>query len=74
MYTFHLLFRPEPEGGYTVLVPSLPGCLTWAESIEDGKELIKEAIHVYLESVEKHSEKIHDDTESFYTSVNYDHV
>ena len=53
MQTFNLIFRPEPEGGYTILVPALPGCITWAPSIEEGKVLIKDAINAYNDSIKK---------------------
>lgn len=68
-HTFHLIFRPEPEGGYTVLVPSLPGCITWAATPEEGRELIAEAITAYLESVAQHTECIEDDTKTFISSI-----
>lgn len=75
MYTFNIVFRPEPEEGYTVLVPLLPGCLTWAPDIKTGKKLIKEAIKAYLISLKKHSvektqAKICDDSETLISSIN----
>ena len=32
--SFRIVLRPEREGGYTVIVPSLPGCITYGEDIE----------------------------------------
>lgn len=29
---YNVIFRSEPEGGYTVLVPSLPGCITYGKT------------------------------------------
>ena len=40
------------EGGYTVYVPSLPGCISEGETMEESLKNIKEAILLYLEPVE----------------------
>jgi hypothetical protein len=32
--TYRIVLRKEPEGAYTALVPSLPGCITWGENVE----------------------------------------
>lgn len=51
---YNLIFRPEPEGGFTVLAPALPGCVTFGETIEEAKEMAKDAILGYIESLRKH--------------------
>ena len=48
---FETIFIPQKEGGYTIEVPSLPGCFSESETIEEGKENIKEAIELYLETL-----------------------
>jgi len=53
-----ILLRKEPEGGYTVIVPSLPGCVTYGSTREEAKKMAKEAIELYLESLWEHSEEI----------------
>jgi predicted RNase H-like HicB family nuclease len=40
------------EGGYTVYVPSLPGCLSEGDSREEALANIREAIDLYLEPIE----------------------
>ena len=47
-----VILEPSDEGGYTVFVPSLPGCISEGESVEEALENIKEAIELYLEPVE----------------------
>ncbi len=47
--TFRILLSEEPEGGYTVTVPSLPGCITYGQDIHHAKEMAKEAIEGYIE-------------------------
>jgi predicted RNase H-like HicB family nuclease len=40
--------QPEPEGGYTVTVPSLPGCISYGETFEKAMEMIKDAMGGWL--------------------------
>jgi predicted RNase H-like HicB family nuclease len=47
-----IILEPSPEGGYTVYVPSLPGCISEGDSLEVALENIREAIDLYLEPVE----------------------
>ncbi|MCH7851679.1 MAG: type II toxin-antitoxin system HicB family antitoxin [Candidatus Marinimicrobia bacterium] len=53
---FRILLKKEPEGGYTVNVPSLPGCVTYGDNIEHAIEMAREAIELYLESLREHGE------------------
>lgn len=55
---YRILLRKEPEGGYTVLVPSLPGCITYGETIEQAIKMAQEAIELYIESLKEHDEEI----------------
>ncbi len=56
--TYKILLRKEPEGGYTVIVPSLPGCITYGDTIEEAIKMAKEAIELYIESLMAHGEEI----------------
>jgi len=42
----------EQEEGYTVYVPSLPGCISQGETVEESLKNIKEAIELWLEPAE----------------------
>ena len=55
---YNLIFRPELEGGFTVIVPSLPGCVTYGKNLEEAKEMARDAIEGYLYSLKKHKESI----------------
>jgi len=55
---YRILLQKEPEGGYTVTVPLLPGCVTYGKTIEEAKEMAKEAIELYLESLIAHDEEV----------------
>jgi predicted RNase H-like HicB family nuclease len=47
-----VVIEPSDEGGYTVYVPSLPGCISEGETKEETLKNIKEAIELYLEPVD----------------------
>jgi predicted RNase H-like HicB family nuclease len=47
-----VILEPSDEGGYTVYVPSLPGCISEGEDVDEALANIKEAIELYLEPVE----------------------
>ncbi|MDP1690325.1 MAG: type II toxin-antitoxin system HicB family antitoxin [bacterium] len=64
---FSVIFRPEAEGGFTVIVPSLPGCITYGKSLSQAKEMARDAISGYLVSLKKHRQKISSDEGSFVT-------
>lgn len=56
--SYRILLRKESDGGYTVTVPSLPGCVTYGETVEHAIEMAKEAIELYIESLKGHGEEI----------------
>ena len=46
-YTYTIILEPDPEeGGYTVTVPALPGCVTQGETIEEAIVMAKDAIRL----------------------------
>ena len=47
-----VVLETSDEGGYTVYAPSLPGCISEGETVEESLRNIKEAIELYLEPVE----------------------
>jgi antitoxin HicB len=55
---YKIRIRPETDGTYTVIVPSLPGCLTFGHTIEEALEMAKEAIEVYIESLAARGKEI----------------
>lgn len=56
-YTIVLIPEPE-EGGYSVLVPALPGCVTQAETVEDAIAMAEDAITGWIAVAEKHGEAV----------------
>ena len=47
-----IYLEPSEDGGYTAIVPSLPGCISEGDTREEALRNIREAIELYLEPVE----------------------
>lgn len=68
--TYKLHLQKAPEGGFTVIVPSLPVCITEGDTLDEAVERAKEAIELYVEELKDRGEGIPDDTDTFEYSVN----
>lgn len=66
---FHVYLRPEPEGGFTAIVPALPGCVTYGRDLREAREMADDAIRAYIASLRKHGERIPSDTDALLASV-----
>ena len=44
-----VILEPSDEGGFTIYVPSLPGCISEGDTVEEAMLNIREAIDLYLE-------------------------
>lgn len=62
-YSYTALFEPAEEGGYVVTCPALPGLVTEGETLEQAREMAKDAIKAYLESLRKDGLPIPSDKE-----------
>ena len=60
-YTYKIHLHKEPEGGFTVSVPVLPGCITYGDNVEHAMSMAKEAIELYIEELKDRGEAIPDD-------------
>lgn len=69
MRNYRIILSREPEGGYTVIVPALPGCITYGNSIDEAIEMAKEAIEGYLDILNEQGEEIPDDNNSLEYSL-----
>jgi Uncharacterized conserved protein len=63
---YTVVFQKEKEGGYTVFVPMLPGCVSYGRNLEEAKKMIEDAIKLYLESLIAHNEEIPEEN-AFYS-------
>lgn len=55
---YTVFFQPAEEGGYTVSIPMLPGCISEGDTFEEALANIKEAAELYLEDIEREKFKI----------------
>ena len=62
MYNFKIHLPKETEGGFTVSVPTLPGCITYGEDVDEAIKMAKEAIELYIEELKVRGETITDDS------------
>jgi antitoxin HicB len=57
-YDFTVFFEPSTEGGYIVTVPALPGLVTEGDTLEEARDMARDAIRAYIESLMKDGEPI----------------
>ena len=69
MFTYKLHLHQEPEGGFTVTVPALPGCVTYGETIDESIAMAREAIELYIEELQERGEAIPDDSRTLEYSL-----
>jgi len=70
MYSYKIHLHKEPEGGYTVIVPALPGCITYGENVDEAIEMAREAIELFIEELKERGEEIPDDRNTLEYSLN----
>lgn len=54
-YSYQINLIPEKEGGYTVLVPLLPGCVSYGRTVDEATQNARKAIELHLVNVTAHS-------------------
>jgi predicted RNase H-like HicB family nuclease len=67
--TYRIVLKKEPEGGYTVTVPALPGCITYGEDVEEAITMAEEVIELYIEELQSRGEEIPDDSNTLEYSI-----
>jgi len=68
--TYKVFIKKGEDGTFVASVPSLPGCHTQGESIEEARKNIEEAVRGYLKVAKKFGDKISsDDTQTLETTL-----
>lgn len=57
-YRYTIILEHQPDGGYHVSCPALPGCRTEGDSLDEALSNMKEAIELYIESLKAHGEDV----------------
>lgn len=70
IYSYSVFYEAAAEGGYVAFVPSLPGCHTQGETLEEAENNVKEAIEAYLESMADSGAPLPAEMKSFQGVVN----
>ena len=68
-YDFKVILEPEADGGYVVSCPSLRGCYSQGDTIQEALVNIKEAIELVLEDMKAQGEPIPDPSQVLVGSV-----
>lgn len=64
MRTYSIVIDPNPdEGGFTVTVPALPGCITQGETVDECLAHAQEAIELYIEDLVASGEPVPEEKE-----------
>ncbi len=74
MLTYKILLQKEPEGGFTVTVPALPGCITYGENIDEAIAMAKEAIELYIDELKERGDTIPDNNNTLEYSLNLEYA
>lgn len=63
-YKYTIILDPDPEeSGYTVTVPSLPGCVTQGKTLEEAIAMAKDAIRLFIETLIEKGEPVPEERE-----------
>lgn len=68
--TYKIHLHQAPEGGFTVSVPALHGCITEGDTLDEAIAMAKEAIELYIEELKDRGEPIPDDSSTLEYSLN----
>jgi antitoxin HicB len=53
-----VVITPDVTGGYTVEVPSLPGCVSQGETLDEALANIREAIELYIKTLVEYGDEV----------------
>ena len=69
-YRYTIILHPDTdEGGYTVTVPSLPGCVTQGETLEEAIAMARDAIRLHIESLIEDGQPVPEEQEHLQSIV-----
>jgi antitoxin HicB len=55
---YRVIYEPIAEGGYQVIVPALPGIITYGPTLDEAREMARDAIVCHLQGLIKDHEEI----------------
>ena len=60
-YAYRVIYEPIAEGGYQVIVPALPEIITYGRTLEEAREMARDAILCHIQGLLKDGEEIPED-------------
>jgi len=57
-YDYRVIYEPLTEGGFQVIVPALPGIVSYGRTIEEAREMAQDAITCHIQGLLKDNEEI----------------
>jgi antitoxin HicB len=72
-HRYNIMLRPEPEGGYSELVPALPGCVTYGRTVDEAREMARDAMSGYIARLRKHNDPVPTDDNTLLTSLDLEY-
>ena len=57
-YDYRVIYEPLTEGGFQVIVPALPGIVSYGRTIEEAREMARDAITCHIQGLLKDNEEI----------------
>ena len=66
---FKVLLEPDPDGGYVVTCPTLAGCYSQGDTLDEALNNIREAIELCLEDMQAHNQPLPDPSRTLVGSV-----
>ena len=66
---FTVMLQPEPNGGFVVYVPALPGCISQGDNRDEALANIREAIDVYVEDCREAGDEVPTETGSEFVQI-----
>jgi predicted RNase H-like HicB family nuclease len=57
-YAYTVTYEPVEEGGYQVIVPLLPGLITYGRNFEEARKMARDALRCHIEGLAKEKESI----------------
>ena len=64
---FSVVYTPIEDGWYMAAVPELPGAVTQGKTLDEAREMIKDAVELLLESYREEAEKVATDDATWET-------
>ena len=72
-YHNNIMLRPEPEGGSTALAPALPGCATYGRTVDEAREMARDAITGHIASLAKPNDPVPTDDNPRVASLDFEY-